>query len=265
MDWVGILMSVSAACWHGGPMMMIGGTGRRPGETWTGGSVVAGGVLLALLTMAYVHVAAVGVVDPLEQTISDYVAIPGGYLLLALAAVALAVAGIALAAGLRPAGLPDAGPPATLLMSGSAALLLVAVFPTNAPGTPAGVVANIHRVAGGWVFAALPLAAWLVARRARNAPGWGAMVPTLTWCAGVTGLLSAGFLLSHVPIVIGTSSGFPLLGGVERVLYAAMMVVLLVTARATWLAVTDARARRAAPEGVVLGATALPTDIGRVA
>jgi hypothetical protein len=66
MDWVGILMSVSAACWHGGPMMMIGGTGRRPGETWTGGSVVAGGVLLALLTMAYVHVAAVGVVDPLE-------------------------------------------------------------------------------------------------------------------------------------------------------------------------------------------------------
>jgi heme A synthase len=249
-------------------MTMAGGTGREPGETGTGGSavagrVVAGGIALALVVMAYLHVTGSATVDPVDATISDYVRLPGGYVLLALAAFALAAGAVALAAGLSPAGLPDAGPPVGVLLSGSAALVLVGLFPTNAPDTPAGVVANLHRVAGGWVFAALPLAGWMVARRARLAPGWRSFAPLLTGVAGATGVLSAVFLLSHLPIVIGTSPGFPLLGGVERVLYASMMLVLLVTGRATRLAVDGVRNT----SGVALGDpdTGHPADIGRVA
>lgn len=263
MDWVGILMYVSAWSWHRGRMTMAGGTGRQPGRTGTGGSAVAGGIAVALVVMAYLHITGSATVDPVEATISDYVGVPGGYVLLGTAAFALTAGAVALAAGLRPAALPDPGPPATMLLSGSAALVLVAVFPTNAPDTPAGVVANLHRVAGGWVFAALPLAGWMVARRARLADAWRPLAPLLTGVAGATGVLSAVFLLSHLPIVIGTSPGFPLLGGMERVLYASVMLVLLVTARATRLAVDGARNT----SGVALGDldAGHSADIGRVA
>lgn len=243
-------MYVSAGGWHRGRMTMTGGAGLRPGGTWTGGSVVAGGIAVALVTMGYLHVAGAGVVDPLDATISDYVNVPGGYVLLAVAAFALAAGVVALAAGLAPAGVPDPQPPTRLLLSGSAALVLVGVFPTNAPDAAAGVVATIHRIAGGWVLAALPVAGWMVARRV--------LEPRLTWIAGGTVALSAVFLLSHVPIVIGTSPGFPLLGGVERVLYASVMLVLLATARSTRLAV----------DGAPTTSDAIlrdPTDIGRVA
>lgn len=223
---------------------------------------MAGGIAVALVTMGFLHVAGAATVDPLDATISDYVNVPGGYVLLALAAFALAAGAVALAAGLVPAGLPDPAPPTRLLLSGSTALVLVAVFPTNAPDTPAGVVATIHRVAGGWVFASLPLAGWMVARRARLVDGWRALAPRLTGVAGATAVLSAGFLLSHVPIVIGTSPGFPLLGGVERVLYASVMLVLLVTARSVRLAVDDAPNTAGVTTDAVLHD---PTDIGRVA
>jgi hypothetical protein len=104
------------------------------------------------------------------------------------------------------------------------------------------------------IVALLPmgfLAAWLVARRARSAPGWTAAAPALTWCAGVTGLPGLTSLPSHVPIVIGGSPGFPLLGGVERVLYAVMLV-LVTTARATRLAVDGALVPSAVPVGAGL-------------
>jgi hypothetical protein len=90
----------------------------------------------------------------------------------------------------------------------------------------------------------------MVARRARLAQEWRAAAPVLNGVAGVTGVLSGLFLLSHVPIVIGASSEIPLLGWVERVVYAAVMLLLLVTARALRLAVAPAR---------------VPADVGRAA
>jgi hypothetical protein len=127
-----------------------------------------------------------------------------------------------------------------LLGSVAVALVLVAAFPTHAPGTSAGLVSHLHRAAGGWVLAVLPVAAWQVARRARAAPAWRPAVPALTWSAGITGVLSGFFLLTHVPIVVAGSPEFPLMGGVQRVIYAAVMVMLVVIARATRLAATRA-------------------------
>jgi uncharacterized protein DUF998 len=234
---VEFLISVSEVCWHGMPMTSTGGSGRESaGVAWAGESIVMGAVIVALLPLGFLHVSSIGTLDPLTAVISDYVFQPGGYALLGAAAISLAVACAALAAGLRRAGLPDANGPARLFVSAAVALVLVAVFPTHTPGTTPGLVSTVHRVAGGWVFAVLPLAAWLVAVRARSAPEWRPAGAPLTWAAGTAGAVSTFFLLNHVPIVIAGSPFFPFLGGVQRVLYAAVMVVLVMTARATRLA-----------------------------
>ncbi len=137
-------------------------------------------------------------------------------------------------------------------MSWSAALVLVAVFPTNAPGAPADLVAAVHRYAGAWVFAGLPVIGWLVARRARDTAAWAGSATALARWSVATGALSAGFLLVHVPLVLGVGAS-PLLGGVERVLYAAVLALLVVTARATRTALDGAQAPVRARQGTVDG------------
>jgi len=237
MDSVEILMSVSELGWHGMPMTSTGGIGRESaGVARSVESIVTASVSVALLPLGFLHVSSIGSLDPLTTVISDYVFQPGGYALIGAAAISLAVACAALATGLRRADLPAARIPAVLFVSAAVALVLVAAFPTHTPGTPPGLVSNLHRVAGGWVFAVLPLAAWVVAARARSAPAWEPAAVPLTWAAGIASVISIFFLLNHVPIVIGGSPFFPFLGGVQRVLYAAVMVVLVMTARATRLA-----------------------------
>jgi hypothetical protein len=237
MDSVEILMSVSEPCWHGMPMTSTGGSGREPaGTAWTGESVVTASVIVALLPLGFLHMSSIGSVDPLTDVISDYVFRPGGYALLGAAAISLAVACTVLATGLRRAGLPAARVPAALFASAAVAFVLVALFPTHTPGTTPGLVSTVHRFAGGWAFAVLPLAAWLVAARARSAPAWQPTAEPLTWAAGIASAVSTLFLLNHVPIVIAGSPFFPFLGGVQRVLCAAVMAVLVMTARATRLA-----------------------------
>jgi hypothetical protein len=237
MDSVEILMSVSDLGWHGIPMTSTGGIGRESaGVAWAGESIVTASVIVALLPLGFLHVSGIGSIDPLTAVISDYVFQPGGYALLGAAAISLAVACVALATGLRRADLPAARVPTLLFVSAAVALVLVAVFPTHTPGTTPGLVSTLHRVAGGWVFAVLPLAALLVAGRARSAPAWQPAAVPLTWAAAIAGAVSVFFLLNHVPIVIAGSPFFPFLGSVQRVLYAAVMVVLVMTARATRLA-----------------------------
>ncbi|GAA5119552.1 hypothetical protein GCM10023320_25470 [Pseudonocardia adelaidensis] len=230
-------MSVSELGWHGMPMTSTGGHGREPaGVAWPGESIVTAAVIVALLPLGFLHVSSIGSLDPLTAVISDYVFQPGGYALLGAAAISMAVACTVLATGLRRAGLPAARVPTALLVSAAVALVLVALFPTHTPGTTPGLVSTVHRVAGGWAFTALPLAAWLVAVRARTAAPWQPAAAPLTWAAGIAGAVSGFFLLNHVPIVIAGSPFSPFLGGVQRVLCVAVMVVLVMTARATRLA-----------------------------
>ena len=234
-------MSVSALCWHGDPMTSTGGTGREPAEsTWAGEALVIASVIVALLPLGFLHLSSIGAIDPLTDVISDYVFQPGGYALLGAGAISLAVGCAALATGLHRGELPHPRTPTALFASAAGALVLVALFPTHAPGTDPGLVSTVHRAAGGWVFAVLPLAAWMVARRARSAPTWAPAAPALSRAAAVAGVVSVFFLLNHVSIVIGASPVLPLLGGAQRVLCAAVVVVLVMTARATRLAVERA-------------------------
>ena len=83
-----------------------------------------------------------------------------------------------------------------------------------APGTTPGPVPTVRRLVGG--------------------PGFGGLARAAVAVAGI----SAFFLLpNHVPIVIAGSPVFPLFGGVQSVFCAAVMVVIVLTARDTRLAV----------------------------
>jgi hypothetical protein len=237
MDSVEILMSVSEPGWHGERMTSTGGSGRgSAGVAWAGESIVTASVTVALLPLGFLHMSSIGSIDPLTAVISDYVFQPGGYALLGSAAISLAVACVVIATGLRRAELPAARVPTLLFVSAAVALVLVALFPTHTPGTTPGLVSTVHRAAGGWAFAVLPVASWLVAVRARSAPAWQPAAVPLTWAAAIAAAVSVFFLLNHVPIVIAGSPLFPFLGGVQRVLCAAVIVVLVMTARATRLA-----------------------------
>jgi len=91
------------------------------------------------------------------------------------------------------------------------------------------VVAAVHRYAGAWVFAVLPVAVLLLAR----GPAVVAAVRRrLVLLASLGGVAAAAFLLSHVAMDASGSPTFPLLGGVERVLYGVVILVLVATARA---------------------------------
>ncbi|MGI5129383.1 DUF998 domain-containing protein [Pseudonocardia sp. CA-107938] len=229
-------------------------------------AVVVGFVATAAVAGAALHVAGSGPVDPLRTVISDYVMVPGGYALLALAAVALAAASLALSVGLRRSGLPHPALPAALLVTGAIGLLVAGAVPTNLPGQPVGLGAMLHRVAGGATFVSLPLAGWLIARRAATASGeWRAHAAVLRWSAAVAGLVTIVFLGAQIPIVIGDSPLFPYVGGAERAACATVMVVLVTTARVMWTATAEAvgvrAARTATPVGVVGPVAVAPVAI----
>src|SRR5690606_41698866 len=88
----------------------------------------------------------------------------------------------------------------------------------------------------GGGFAGRPVRRWRGPVRARAAPGWRPAAVPLAGAGRAATAISAVFLLTHVPIVITGSPFLPFHGGVRRVLCAAVMVVLVMTARATRLA-----------------------------
>ncbi|WP_345416882.1 DUF998 domain-containing protein [Pseudonocardia xishanensis] len=190
-------------------------------------TVVQAAVGVAVWAIAVLHVAGVaGAVDPLRHTVSDYVVLPGGHLVLGIAAAAMALAGAALATACHRRGTGRL--PVLLLGSWAVAMAVAGIFPTNPPGTPADVAAAVHRYAGAWVFAVLPVAVLLIAR---GPAVHAAARRRLTGLAVAAGASAGVFLLAHVPIVVFGSPAFPLLGGVERVLYGVLAVLLVVTAR----------------------------------
>jgi hypothetical protein len=243
-------------------------TGARRGAE---SAAVMGFVATAAVAAGALHVAGSGPVDPLRTVISDYVMVPGGYALLALAAVALAAASLALAAGLLRSGLPRPGLPVTLLVAGALALLVAGAVPTNLPGQPVDIAAMVHRTAGGATFISLPLAGWLIARRAATGTGeWRAGAGFLRWSGAAAAFVTVGFLVMQIPIVIGGSPLLPYVGGAERVACATVMVVLVTTARVMWTATVGAVAPRAArmpaPISADFGHVELPAlGLGRVA
>jgi hypothetical protein len=205
---------------------------RRPPSGRAPATFALAALAVVLLTLGYVHVAGHGVVDPVGQPISDYIVLPAGGVVLGFG---IAAAIVAVAALSRPiAELPDIRMVQTLLLVWCVAMAIGAVFPTNIPGTPADFSANVHRAAGAIQFATLPLAGYLLARKAVSVPEWRAPALWLYWFSIATGILSAAFLLSHVPMAFSGSSEFIPRGAVQRVLFVmeiALLALIAVAAR----------------------------------
>ncbi|HWS34838.1 MAG TPA: DUF998 domain-containing protein [Actinoplanes sp.] len=140
---------------------------------------------LAVATAAGTSLLVVGDVDPMDEMLSDSVQTVPGDVLLAVAASALASAGAWLLAGARrilprasASGGRGTGPLAAMLSVWCGALLVVAAFPTNAPGTEPDLAAMVHRGGAGLVVALPPLITLRIAGTVRTG---GAVLRVAGW------------------------------------------------------------------------------------
>jgi hypothetical protein len=184
--------------------------------------VVFGALGVAVLAMVVLHVLGAGRLDPATTTVSDYVSLPGGAPLLAVA-----VLGVALATAALPIGLLRAGLPPTLCWPfglGCAGLVATVAFPTNAVGTAESPATVLHRYAAGIFFVSLPIAAMTVLRH----------LPHRALRLGTAASVVAGmlFLLSHLPLLFPSWPGAPEIAAVlprglaERALLAIDIALL---------------------------------------
>lgn len=210
-------------------MTTIGGAAAP--AAWAGDSAVLGAMIVALVPMGVLHLVGAPAVDPITAPVSDYVAVPGGYSLIGASAVPLAVAGLVLASGLGVARLPHARSVGAVLVGWSAALMVVAVFPTNVPGSPVTVVSWVHRLGGAVVFGLLPVIVALVARFAAGAAHWSSAAAGLRRWAAVSGVFTLVFLAGQVPVGFGLGPVLPGIGLVQRLMFAMVMTLLVVLAR----------------------------------
>lgn len=205
---------------------------RYPGAT-TGqhARVAIVGAVAAVPPITMLHLNTGDLAEPAGWTISDYVvSLPFGMPLFGMTAVALAVGAIALARGLvTPVGTRVLR---SLLTVWAAALLIAAVFPTNQRGTPQNLSSTVHLVAGAVVFAVLPLAGWLLARRQRSQFGASMMTRALSAVAAVSGVLSTALIVNRLPGVFGMAELMLPPGILQRFAGAAEIILLVVAAGA---------------------------------
>ena len=183
----------------------------------------------AIPPITVLHLEATEDVDPVTWTISDYViSLPHGITLFGMTAAALAIGGAALAHGVRPV----AGTRAvrTLLTVWSVAAVIAAVFPTNLRGTEENMSSTIHLVAGGVVFAVLPIAGYLLARSLRRVQGRSVAGTVLVATSAVSGLLSTALILNRLPATIGMPELMLPPGVLQRVAGGLQIVLLAVAA-----------------------------------
>lgn len=222
-------------------------TTRRSGALAVAAVTAAVGLVVGL------HVLGWATIDPVSRTISDYALIPGGTVLFAAAMACVLLASVALWKGLRTAGVVTSiGRSGSRVLTTLAALwciglFLVAVCPTDPPGTPLTLAGAVHRYAAGLVFFTLPpLARGLATHVGRRASVAGTGVQDLASMLRRLSVLSvvswwclALFLLSHLPVVLPhtflaslLAGPYAVLGLAERLLLVVDLAILLVLGRA---------------------------------
>jgi hypothetical protein len=194
------------------------------------------GAAVSVPPIVLLHLDAPARLSAATTTISDYVVeTPAGEPLFGLATGALALAGIAIARCLDGASAVRA-----MLAGWSLALILAAAFPTNLPGTPAGVSSTVHLMAGAVVFGLLPVVGLAVWRRCRSSiagtrTGWALIITT-----AVSGVLSAALILNRIPAIVGLDQLSLPAGLLQRAAGAVEIVLAVIIALAA-LRVTPTR------------------------
>ncbi|MDP9847540.1 DUF998 domain-containing protein [Streptosporangium lutulentum] len=208
--------------------------------------------LSPLLACAGIAVAAVAMVaglispgpypDALNLTISEYAALEGGGAI-PFAMGALGIASFALVAGLRAVKAPVGVTAERLMLTWSAALVVLAIVPSAAPGPFMDLSSQVHRYVSIAAFVAMPAAGALMVTRFGEDERWRVVARPVEWLA-----LAGGFGLLAITYVALPGDGV-LIGLVERILLGteiALLGVLAVRlAQLTWVRET-ARASQAA-------------------
>lgn len=211
----------------------------RAAGVWSTQSVVTMLTLFALVPMAVVHFTGASL-NPITAAISHYVHLPAGYPMVLLGSLLLGGCGLVLAIelirrppadrGWTPADDRRRHVAAGFLISFAVALIVVGLFPTDPPGSPASSPsAMLHRIGAAWSFVSLPVAGVLVAgpsRRHRPASG-RALIGV---AAGLLGAVVI-FLAIHLTLVLH-GSGMPAFGLLERIGFAFMIGYLILLATA---------------------------------
>ena len=183
----------------------------------------------AVPPITMLHLNATAAVDPASWTISDYVVtLPYGIPLFGMTAAALAIGAGMLARGLSQ--LTGTRVLRGLLAAWAVALLIAAIFPTNLRGTPENFSSGVHLYAGAVVFAALPAAGVLLARRQRRLTGRSCDDHCPDCDLGVQRLLSTALILNRLPGVIGMPELMLPPGILQRAAGAVEIVLLAVSA-----------------------------------
>lgn len=175
------------------------------------------GLVFAALFMGGLNLVALGRMNPLDTTMSDYVFVPHVGWLFPATMIAMCVAGAGVSIGLWARGLFHGVPLKLTMGLAMLGLLLAAAFRTDLGDESVTMSAQIHRYAAGVVFFCVPIAAFLVARRLPRRP-------SLYASTIVTTALLTLFLTCHLgpmPAAVGELSGL-----IQRLLFVAELVLL---------------------------------------
>jgi len=182
--------------------------------------------IVALVAMVAVHVDGLGRLNPLNQAISQYVFLPGGYLLVALGAVSLATLGVATAIRLARTAGASVALPVGLLGSFAVAMCLVGALPTDPTGTVhLDAAALVHRWAASYAFIVIPAVAIMVGRALARTAGGAVWARRLACCGVVVAALTGAFFAIHLPLM-AMGSHIPAFGLLERAGFVIMVGVL---------------------------------------
>lgn len=190
------------------------------------GLAVLVGAGLATVLIAGLHL--IPGFDPVSRMVSDYAWDRDGAVVLPAALLSMAVAIGLLCVGLRRSGLPVRRSGLALLAAAALALVTIAGFPAQSGIHLAGDAewaADAHRLAGGVLFGALPLAGLVLSGGYARLPAGRPtvrLVRTLAVAAGLAvGVLALGYLPGlglHLP-------GLPDLAGARGLTERVILVL----------------------------------------
>ncbi|GAA3142433.1 hypothetical protein GCM10010466_36730 [Planomonospora alba] len=194
--------------------------------------VACAGILIAAVAAVVGQADPDPYLDPLDLTVSEYAVLDRGGAT-EFAMVSLGIASFALVAGLRAVRAPVGGLAERLMLVWSAALVLIAVVPTTAPGLALDLGAQVHRYVSIAAFAAMPVAGISMAGRLAGDERWRPAAGPVEWLA-----LAGGFGLLAITYV-ALPGDRVLIGLVERILLVTEVALVAVLAgrllQLTWI------------------------------
>ncbi|WP_328667162.1 DUF998 domain-containing protein [Streptomyces sp. NBC_00322] len=203
-----------------------------PGAGWDGRTLLAyAGLTGSVVFAVWLHLGPGRSLNPVRRTISDYALVDGGAALFNGSMLCLGIGSAAVLAGLTGSGLTRGGRRTGIpLGAGCMALLLVAVFPTDPPGSPSSMDGLVHRYAGAVAFASLPPTGLLLVDRLPRRPSCPGPIRRVRLLSQASAAGAVLFFAAHLGATYPDFAGAKLVGsalGLTERLLLCMELALL--------------------------------------